>query len=129
MGTVMGFLQIPAFAPVSQHFDKKRSAAVGMTVSGPSIGGIIIHNILSKMLNASNLWLAWTVRVISFVILRPHISPNPHLRMPAGLDRTMNSESTSRDRNILLHERWHSAFLQKDDELKFQAMLPYYLHK
>jgi MFS family permease len=85
MGIVMGFLQIPAFAAVSQHFDKKRAAALGITVSGSSIGGIIMPIILSKMLNGSNLGFAWTVRIIGFVILpfivfacivvRPHLPP------------------------------------------------------
>ncbi|KAL2854506.1 major facilitator superfamily domain-containing protein [Aspergillus pseudoustus] len=69
MGLVMGFLQIPAFAAVSQYFDKRRAAALGIAVSGSSIGGIIMPIILSKMLNASTIGFAWTVRIIGFVIL------------------------------------------------------------
>jgi MFS family permease len=41
MGIVMGLLQFPAFAAVSQYFDKKRAAALGVVVSGSSIGGIV----------------------------------------------------------------------------------------
>ncbi|KAE8393051.1 major facilitator superfamily domain-containing protein [Aspergillus alliaceus] len=69
MGIVMGFLQIPAFAAVSQYFDKKRAAALGLAVSGSSIGGIIMPIILSRMLNDSSLGFAWSVRVVGFVIL------------------------------------------------------------
>ncbi|KAJ0419388.1 major facilitator superfamily domain-containing protein [Aspergillus carlsbadensis] len=69
MGIVMGFLQIPAFAAVSQYFDKKRAAALGLAVSGSSVGGIIMPIILSKMLNASNLGFPWTVRIIGLIIL------------------------------------------------------------
>ncbi|GIJ84575.1 hypothetical protein Asppvi_003422 [Aspergillus pseudoviridinutans] len=69
MGIVMGFLQIPAFAAVSQYFDKKRAAALGLAVSGSSIGGIILPIILSKMLNDSSLGFAWTVRIVGFIIL------------------------------------------------------------
>ncbi|KAL3456764.1 MFS general substrate transporter [Aspergillus heterothallicus] len=68
MGLVMGFLQIPAFAAVSQYFDKRRAAALGLAVSGSSIGGIVMPIILSKMLNASSLGFAWTVRIIGFTI-------------------------------------------------------------
>jgi MFS family permease len=41
MGIVMGLLQFPAFAAVSQYFDKKRAAALGVVVSGSSIGGVV----------------------------------------------------------------------------------------
>jgi MFS family permease len=69
MGTVMGLLQFPAFAAVSQYFDKKRAAALGVVVSGSSIGGIIIPIALSKLLNGSSLGFGWSVRIIGFLIL------------------------------------------------------------
>ncbi|CZR50257.1 related to monocarboxylate transporter 4 [Phialocephala subalpina] len=68
MGLVMGFLQIPAFAAVSQYFDKKRAAAFGIVVSGSSIGGVVIPIALSKMLNGSALSFGWSVRVIGFLL-------------------------------------------------------------
>jgi MFS family permease len=69
MGIVMGLLQFPAFAAVSQYFDKKRAAALGVVVSGSSIGGIVIPIALSKMLNSSSLGFGWSVRVIGFLIM------------------------------------------------------------
>ena len=69
MGLVMGFLQIPAFAAVSQHFGKKRAAALGIAVSGSSIGGIVMPIALSKMLNSSSLSFGWSVRIIGFLML------------------------------------------------------------
>ncbi|KAK2850675.1 hypothetical protein FQN49_005431 [Arthroderma sp. PD_2] len=69
MGIVMGFLQYPAFAAVSQYFDKRRAAALGVVVSGSSIGGIIIPIALSKMLNSSTLGYGWSVRIIGFLIM------------------------------------------------------------
>lgn len=65
----VGFLQLPAFAAVSQYFDKNRAAALGLAVSGSSIGGIIMPIALSKMLNGSSLGFGWSVRVIGFLIL------------------------------------------------------------
>jgi MFS family permease len=69
MGIAIGLLMFPAMAAVSQYFDKKRAAALGLAVSGSSIGGIVLPIALSKMLNSSSLGFGWTVRVIGFVML------------------------------------------------------------
>ena len=69
MGVVSGFLQFPAFAAVSQYFNKKRAAALGIVVAGSSVGGIVIPIALSKMLNGSSLGFGWSVRIIGFLII------------------------------------------------------------
>lgn len=69
MGGILGFLQFPAMAAVSQHFKKKRGAALGIAISGSSFGGVIIPIIVSKMLNGTNLGFAWTVRITGFVMI------------------------------------------------------------
>ncbi|CCC07207.1 hypothetical protein SMACR_08588 [Sordaria macrospora] len=69
MGIAMGCLQIPAIAAVSQHFDKKRAAALGVVVSGSSVGGIVIPIALSRMLNSSNLGFQWSVRITGFLMM------------------------------------------------------------
>jgi MFS family permease len=69
MGIVMGRLQFPAFAAVSQYFEKERAAALGVVVSGSSIGGVVIPIALSKMLNSSSLGFGWSLRVIGFLII------------------------------------------------------------
>ncbi|KAI2617485.1 MFS general substrate transporter [Hypoxylon sp. NC1633] len=69
MGLVMGMLQFPAIAIVSQYFNKKRAAALGIVISGSSIGGVVIPIALSKMLNGSSLGFGWTVRIIGFIMI------------------------------------------------------------
>ncbi|KAJ4387268.1 hypothetical protein N0V93_007857 [Gnomoniopsis smithogilvyi] len=69
MGSVMGFLQVPAFATVSQCFDTKRAVALGVAVSGASIGGIVLPIMLSKMLNFSILGFGWSTRIIGFAVM------------------------------------------------------------
>ncbi|KAM0490112.1 hypothetical protein ACHAP8_011887 [Fusarium lateritium] len=69
MGSAMAFLQIPAFAAVSQYFDKKRAAAFGIAVSGSSIGGVVFPIALSKMLNDSSLGFGWSIRIMGFVMI------------------------------------------------------------
>jgi MFS family permease len=67
-GIAMSVLQVPAFAAVSQYFDKKRAAAIGIVVSGSSIGGIVFPIAFSKMLNDSPLSFGWSVRIMGFVV-------------------------------------------------------------
>ncbi|XP_014554678.1 hypothetical protein COCVIDRAFT_39426 [Bipolaris victoriae FI3] len=69
MGIVMGLLQIPAFAAVSQYFEKNRAGSLGLVASGSSIGGVVIPIALSKMLNQSSLGFGWSVRIVGFMIM------------------------------------------------------------
>ncbi|KLJ12491.1 hypothetical protein EMPG_12484 [Blastomyces silverae] len=69
MGVLMALFLVPAMAAVSQHFDKHRAAALGITVSGSSIGGVIFPIALSKMLNGSTLGFGWSIRIMGFVML------------------------------------------------------------
>ncbi|KAK7414545.1 hypothetical protein QQX98_006572 [Neonectria punicea] len=69
MGVSMGLLTFPSMAAVSQYFDKRRAAALGVAISGSSIGGVVIPLALSKMLTGSSLGFGWTVRIVGFVML------------------------------------------------------------
>ncbi|KAI8960883.1 MFS general substrate transporter [Daldinia sp. FL1419] len=69
MGTAVGFLQFPAMAALSQFFNKKRAAALGIAIAGSSIGGVVFPIALSKMLNGSSLGFGWSVRIIGFVTI------------------------------------------------------------
>jgi MFS family permease len=69
MGPSVAFLQTPAFAIISQYFDKRRAAALGLAVSGSSIGGVIFPIVLSKFLNDSSLSFGWSIRIIAFMML------------------------------------------------------------
>ncbi|KAF7556708.1 hypothetical protein G7Z17_g1239 [Cylindrodendrum hubeiense] len=69
MGTAMGLLTFPSLAALSQHFEKKRAAALGVAISGSSIGGVVIPIALSRMLTKSSLGFGWTVRIIGFIML------------------------------------------------------------
>ena len=68
-GFAMSLLQVPAFAAVAQYFDKNRAAALGIVVSGSSIGGVVFPIALSKMLNSSPLGFGWSVRVMAFLVM------------------------------------------------------------
>ncbi|KAJ5600912.1 hypothetical protein N7450_001979 [Penicillium hetheringtonii] len=69
LGVSMGLVQFPAMAAVTQYFDKKSGAALGLVISGSSIGGVVIPIALSKMLNGTNFGFGWSIRIIGFVLI------------------------------------------------------------
>lgn len=69
VGISTGLLQFPAMAAVTQYFDKKRGAALGLTIAGSSIGGVVFPVALSKMLNSSSLGFGWAIRVVGFIMV------------------------------------------------------------
>lgn len=68
-GLASGMLFAPVMTCVSHYFHKRRAAALGVTVSGSSIGGIIFPIALSKMLRNESLGFGWSVRIVGFIIL------------------------------------------------------------
>ena len=73
LGTAVGCMQFPAMAAVGQFFDKKRAAALGLTVAGSSVGGVVFPIATSRMLNdpsvSSHLSFGWSVRILGFLML------------------------------------------------------------
>ncbi|KKK23533.1 putative monocarboxylate transporter [Aspergillus rambellii] len=68
-GLASGILFAPAMTCVSHYFHSRRAAALGITVSGSSIGGVIFPIALSKMLRNESLGFGWSVRIVGFVML------------------------------------------------------------
>lgn len=69
MGGCIGIMLFPSITAVSQYFDKKRGAALGLVIAGSSVGGIVFPVALSKMLNGSSLSYGWSVRIMGFITL------------------------------------------------------------
>ncbi|CAA9965082.1 MFS general substrate transporter [Pyrenophora teres f. maculata] len=94
MGSAVAFLQFPAFALMGHYFDKRRAAALGIVVSGSSVGGLVFPIVLSKLLNSSSgasLGFGWSIRIVAFVmapfmlfacvVLRPRFPPRKTSRI------------------------------------------------
>ena len=58
---------VPAVAILSTYFTTKLPAAVGLTASGSSLGGVIYPIVFHKLLN--QIGFAWTTRVLGFMML------------------------------------------------------------
>lgn len=68
-GLTDGIMFSPAMAAVSHYFHTKRGTAMGVTVSGSSLGGVIFPIALSRMFANESLGFGWTVRIIGFIML------------------------------------------------------------
>ncbi|ERF74082.1 hypothetical protein EPUS_08130 [Endocarpon pusillum Z07020] len=69
LGFSMSFLFTPALATVSRYFVRHRSLALGISVSGSSIGGIIWLIMLDRLLNNNGVSFGWTMRIVGFTML------------------------------------------------------------
>ncbi|KAI9749402.1 MAG: alpha-1,2-mannosyltransferase (Kre5) [Chaenotheca gracillima] len=59
----------PGMAAISQYFQKKRGAAIGIAVAESSVGGVVLPIALGRMLYNPRLGLGWTVRISGFIML------------------------------------------------------------
>ncbi|GFF40604.1 LOW QUALITY PROTEIN: riboflavin transporter MCH5 [Aspergillus udagawae] len=67
-GISMGLSLAPVLSSTAQYFQKKRAAAMGISIAGSSLGGVIFPIALEQMVYSS-LGFAWAVRIVGFVIL------------------------------------------------------------
>ncbi|KAG9233580.1 monocarboxylate permease-like protein [Amylocarpus encephaloides] len=68
-GLTMGMMLGPCMAATGQYFKKKRAAAMGLTIGGSSIGGVVFPIMLSKLFANPNLSFGWTVRICGFMMV------------------------------------------------------------
>ncbi|KAI0876621.1 monocarboxylate permease-like protein [Hypoxylon argillaceum] len=66
-GFSSGMVLNPAFAATPQYFFKKRGAAMGLSIAGSSIGGVIFPLALPRLFD--KVGFGWSVRIIGFIIL------------------------------------------------------------
>ena len=59
LGSSMSFLFTPALATVSRFFARHRGLALGITVSGSFIGGVIWPIMLDRLLNDHGVSFGW----------------------------------------------------------------------
>lgn len=68
-GLALGMCMMPGMAATGQYFHRRRAAAMGCTVAGSSLGGVIFPIMLAKMLPNPQLGFGWTIRIIGFLML------------------------------------------------------------
>lgn len=68
-GTCIGLLFTPAIAAPNHYFRARIGTAVGITIAGSSIGGVIFPIMINNLLRSPSVGFGWTVRICGFIIL------------------------------------------------------------
>lgn len=69
LGSSMSFLFCPAISIVSRYFHKNKGLAMGITVGGSSVGGVVWPIVLSQLLHKNGVSFGWTIRIVGFIML------------------------------------------------------------
>lgn len=83
-------LLCPAIALVGQSFKKQVALALGVTIAGSSLGGVIWPVVVHALLQKPNIGFGWTLRIAGFIMIpilvfssifsRPPITPKKDLQ-------------------------------------------------
>ena len=79
VGIGTGFLFVPCVAVLPTYFSTRLGLAVGIAVSGASMGGVIYPIVLYQLLYT--IGFAWSVRVVGFIALATLLIPIAFMRM------------------------------------------------
>lgn len=87
LGIGNALLVCPSLALVGQYFMKRRAVAIGFTIAGSSLGGVIWPIVVHELIQKPNIGFSWTMRicgfimipllVVSSIIARPPLSSKP----------------------------------------------------
>lgn len=65
----MSFVTWPPVAVVSRHLPRNRGLALGLVISGSSLGGLVWPIVLQQLLYHTGLGFGWTMRIVGFIML------------------------------------------------------------
>lgn len=69
LGISMSFVTWPPVAVVSRHLPRNRGLALGLVISGSSLGGLVWPIVLQQLLYHTTLGFGWTMRVVGFIMM------------------------------------------------------------
>lgn len=69
LGVSMSLIFCPPVAVVSRRMPHRRGLALGLTIGGSSIGGIVWPIMLEQLLNHRKISFGWTMRAIAFTMI------------------------------------------------------------
>ncbi|KAK3303800.1 major facilitator superfamily domain-containing protein [Chaetomium strumarium] len=83
----LSFLYSPAISTIATWFQKKRGLAMGVMVTGSSIGGVVFPIMINRLIQNPSTGYPWAMRIAAFLILalqivaiftlRPRTAPGP----------------------------------------------------
>lgn len=69
LGISMSFVTWPPVAVVSRHLPRHRGLALGLVISGSSLGGLVWPIVLQQLLYHTGIGFGWTMRIVGFIML------------------------------------------------------------
>ncbi|KAL5341036.1 major facilitator superfamily domain-containing protein [Aspergillus crustosus] len=111
-GIWMSLLVTPSVALIGQYIKVKRGAAIGIAISGSSLGGVVWPIVINELLKNESIGFGWTMRIVGFIMI-PLLAVacfccRPALTSPASPDseraptqQTKTSNSRKPDFSIL----------------------------
>ncbi|PYI15596.1 monocarboxylate transporter [Aspergillus violaceofuscus CBS 115571] len=69
LGISQSLLTCPMIALVGQHIKVNRGAAVGIVISGSSLGGVIWPIAVNNLLQNPRIGFGWTMRIVAFIMI------------------------------------------------------------
>ncbi|KAJ0104053.1 Riboflavin transporter MCH5 [Diaporthe amygdali] len=69
LGLSMSFVTWPPVAVVSRHLPHHRGLALGLVISGSSLGGLVWPIVLQRLLYHTELGFNWTMRIVGFIMM------------------------------------------------------------
>lgn len=111
LGISMSFVTWPPVAVVSRHLPRNRGLALGLVISGSSLGGLLWPIVLQQLLYHTSLGFGWTMRIVGFIMLpllavaslvvveAPHERPQPLAPAEHGEPQEALEEKPPKSRN------------------------------
>ncbi|KAK8090485.1 MFS monocarboxylate transporter [Apiospora hydei] len=69
LGISASLVFCPPLGVVLRHMPHRRGLAMGLTIGGSSIGGIVWPIMLQQLLNKNNVSFGWTIRAVAFTMM------------------------------------------------------------
>ena len=69
LGISMTLILCPTVTVVGQYFKQQRATAMGITISGSSLGGVVWPIVVHELVPEPNIGFGWTMRIIGFIML------------------------------------------------------------
>ncbi|KAI0031761.1 major facilitator superfamily domain-containing protein [Vararia minispora EC-137] len=88
MGIGAGLIYVPALAVQAHHWRRRRPLAMGLAITGSSVGGIFFSIMLNQLLFHRGISFAWAVRNSAFVVLGLLVAANILMRDRPEVTRT-----------------------------------------
>ncbi|RMJ27933.1 MFS monocarboxylate transporter [Aspergillus sp. HF37] len=104
LGSSMSFPLCAAISTVSRHFNKNKGLAMGITIAGSSLGGVIWPITINELLNRDGVSFGWTLRIVGFIMLPLLILAVLTVDLPSG-DKKRQGHSSEQGNQVQQRKR------------------------